>query len=107
MYSEEVKLVLGLDPSGLFEKVIVAPRIGTPRTLSARTGEGESDVEATGAELSGVAGVSFLTIFGTLIFGSVNCPIAGSASDKVSAITAMRINDDVLVIIWYFPLQDR
>src|SRR5215204_4842405 len=99
MFSAEVKVALGFDPSGLFEKVIVAPRIGTPRTSAARAGEDRSDVEVTGSELSGVAAVSFLTIFGTLIFGTENCPIAGTARIEVAAMTAVRTNDEVLVII--------
>ena len=105
MYSEEVKLVFGFDPSGLFEKVIFAPDIGVPRTLvSPLELEDESEFEVTGSALVGVlvvfgfAGASVLGIFGILIFGSVNWATAGWLTNEVTAIAAIRISDDDLVM---------
>jgi hypothetical protein len=104
MFSEELKLVFGFDPSGLFEKVILAPEIGTPRTSPpVRGDDDDSELEmAPGSDVVVVllAGGSSFFIFGTLIFGTVivNCPIAGCVRNEVTAITAIRIRDDDLVI---------
>src|SRR5215217_1355558 len=106
MYSEELKLVFGFEPSGLLEKVILAPGTGIPRTLSPRRpSDDESEFEVTGlalfglavSELVGVAGESALGIFGILIFGSGNCPIAGWVRNGVIAIAAIRIRDDLFI----------
>jgi hypothetical protein len=99
MFSAEVNVVFGFEPSGLAEKIILAPGIGTPRTLTLRACDDESEFDVVGLSvLVGVAGVSFFTIFGTLIFGSVNCPIAGTVRKEVTAITAARISDEFRVI---------
>src|SRR5215204_5447885 len=105
MYSEEVKVVLGFEPSGLLEKLIFAPGIGTPRTpLSSllRDSEGESEFEVLGLfvvlGLLEVAGASVLGIFGILIFGSGNWAFAGRVKNKPSAKAAIRTSDDDLVI---------
>ena len=109
MYSEEAKPVLGFEPSGFDEKVIFAPEIGTPRTLpSPRACDDESEFEGfddasvfevAGSVLFGVAGASVvLGIFGILIFGIGNCPTAGSAKNDPTAIAAIRISDDDLII---------
>jgi len=101
MYSDELKLLFGFEPSGLFEKVIFAPEIGAPRTLSSRwPGDDESEFEVvTGLSVVvGLAGASFLGIFGILIFGIVNWATAGAAKKEAIAIAAIRISDDDLVI---------
>jgi hypothetical protein len=102
MFSEDVKLVFGFDPSGLFEKVILAPEIGTPRILSPPRAcdDDESEVVVTGSGLFGVVGASVvLGAFGTLIFGIVivNCPIAGCVRNEVNAMAAIRIRDDLVI----------
>ena len=109
MNSEDVKVVFGLEPSGLFEKVILAPGIGIPRTFPPLEPAddmpefevtGESGLEVTGSGLFGVAGASFFGIFGTLTFGIVivNWPIAGSAKNKPTATATIRISVDDLFI---------
>jgi len=108
MFSAEVKVVFGFEPSGLLEKINFAPEIGTPRTVSSRrAGDDESELEVAGSELLGVAGASGLVTFGTLIFGiEGNCPIAGWERNEVTAITAITINDDDLVIDKTFSSQN-
>src|SRR5688500_20096880 len=101
MFSEEVKVVFGLDPSGLFEKIILAPGIGTPRTfLLPRGSDAMSEFDVPGSGLFGEAGASFLVVFGTLIFGIVivNWPIAGTVRNEATAIAAISIRDDDLVM---------
>jgi hypothetical protein len=100
MYSEDVKVVFGFEPSGLFENVILAPEIGTPRTLSPLGPcDDESEFEGvTGSVFVGVAGASFLGTFGILIFGIENCAVAGAAKNEVTAMAAIRISDDDLFI---------
>src|SRR6186997_2159775 len=105
MYSEEVKLVFGFEPSGLFENVILAPEMGVPRTLvSPPALDDESEFEVTVSVLFGafvvlgLAGASVFGIFGILIFGSINWPIAGSMRNEVIAIAAIRKSDDDLVM---------
>src|SRR5688500_4311489 len=107
MYSEDVNVVFGFDPSGLLEKVTRAPGIGIPRTLPRGCDDesefeviDESEFEVTGSGLAGVAGASCLGTFGTLIFGIVivNWPIAGSVRNEAIAIAAIRISDDDLVM---------
>jgi hypothetical protein len=103
MFSADVKVVFGFDPSGLLEKVILAPAIGTPRTVSfPRADDDESEFDVvTGSVLFGVEGASVvLGAFGTLIFGIVivNCPTAGCVRNEVTAMAAIRIRDDDLVI---------
>ena len=76
MYSEEAKVVLGFDPSGLFEKVILAPEIGVPRTSPVETDEVETGFELTlrsGLLVGVVVGASVvLGILGIFIFGIWN-----------------------------------
>ena len=102
MFSDDVKLVFGFEPSGLFEKIILAPEIGTPRTLAflGAASVDVSEVEVTDSELVEVAGASFLGVFGTLIFGIVivNWPIAGTVRNEATAIAAISIRDDDLVM---------
>jgi hypothetical protein len=102
MFSEEVNVVFGFEPSGLLEKIILAPEIGTPRSLTPpRVCVDESGLEVvvTGLSVSVVVGgASFLGTFGTLIFGTVivNWPIAGSVRNEVIAMAAIRIRDLVI-----------
>jgi hypothetical protein len=102
-------VVFGFEPSGLFEKIILAPEIGTPRTpapFAPREDESEFEgIDESGFEVSepvfvGVAGVSFLGTFGTLTFGIVivNWLIAGWVRNEVTAMAAIRISDDDLVM---------
>src|SRR5688572_29854484 len=101
MFSEEVNVVFGLDPSGLFEKIILAPGIGTPRTLLFGRGSGGiSGFDLPGFGLFGKGGAFFLVVFGTLIFGIVivNWPIAGTVRNEATAIAAISIRDDDLVM---------
>jgi hypothetical protein len=100
MYSDELKLVFGFEPSGLFENVILAPGIGIPRTLlsSPRGCDEESESEVTGVSAEVVVVVSVLMIFGILILGSGNWPNVGSARKDPTAMAAIRISDDDLVI---------
>ena len=106
MFSEDVKLVFGFEPSGLLEKVIRAPGIGTPRTLLPRgLSDDESELEGVvESVLVGFAGWSVLGIFGILIFGIGNWAIAGAARNEVIAIAAIRIRD---LIIKVFPLKSE
>src|SRR5215204_5639290 len=92
MYSDELKLVFELEPSGLFENVIFAPAIGRPRASSLRTDDEDSRVGVAVSGLVVVEGAS-VVIFGTLIFGILNCPTAGSLKNDAAAITAININD--------------
>src|SRR5687767_12240397 len=85
MNSEEVKLVFGLEPSGLLEKVIFAPDIGFPR-LSDDDVLVEPLDDVVSVVVGGstvVSGFSFfiLGIFGMLI---VIWPAAGSTSPKTT-----------------------
>ena len=111
MFSAEVKEVFGFERSGLFEKINFAPEIGTPRTLLLpRAGEGDSEFELAVSVfvsvLVGVAAGSGLVTLGTLIFGiEGNCPIAGWTRNEVTAITAIRVSDDDLVITKQSPLK--
>jgi hypothetical protein len=103
MFSDDVKLVFGFEPSGLLEKMILAPRIGTPRTLPPRglsDEDDESELEVPGSVFVEVGGVSFFSALGTLIFGIVivNCPIAGKVNNDATAIVAITMSDDDLVI---------
>lgn len=94
-------MVLGFEPSGLFEKVILAPRIGTPRTLPApEAGDDESEEDVIGSGLSGVGVASVFGTFGTLIFGIVivNWPVAGWVRNKANARAAITMSDDDLVM---------
>ena len=72
MLSAEVKLVFGLEPSGLLEKVIRAPEIGAPRPFPIDAVDVELEVVL--AERSGLFGVtvSFLGTVGNFIFGIEN-----------------------------------
>jgi hypothetical protein len=96
-----VKVVFGFEPSGLLEKIILAPEIGTPRTLPPlRAPDGESELEGPGSGLVGLGVASALGTFGTLIFGIVivNCPIAGWVTNNPAAIAAIRKSEDDLVM---------
>src|SRR6185436_7163207 len=106
MYSEDVKVVFGFEPSGLFENVIFAPGIGLPRTSSLEAADDDSDVRLIGSalfvvevELVGVgAGVSFLVILGSVIFGiDGNCPAADWATNDATATAAISMNDDLAI----------
>src|SRR4051812_32701718 len=98
MYSEEAKLVFGLDPSGLFEKVILAPEIGFPRASPpTRTGSDESEVEITVSGVFVVTGESFLGSFGIVTLIG-NCPTAGSVKNEASAIAAISKNEDLTIL---------
>ena len=100
MNSEELKLVFGFEPSGLLEKVTLAPGIGFPRTSPSGTSEDESEVRLTGSGSFGVAGVSFFTIFGNCIFGSDgNCPDADWAKIDATAIVAISNKDNLHISI--------
>ena len=95
MYSEEVKLVFGFDPSGLFEKVIFAPGIGIPRTSPPEVGDDASELRTPGSGVFEVTGASVLTILGNLIFG--NCPVAGWVNNDATNKAAISINDDLII----------
>src|SRR6187549_3226753 len=101
MFSAEVKVVFGFDPSGLFDKMIRAPWIGRPRTPSppdCGDDEPEDELGSVVPESSSLgAGVgSDLGTFGTLIFGMVMviCPATGSIKNDASAMTAIRVNNE-------------
>src|SRR6187431_1868148 len=95
MNSDELKLVFGFEPSGLLEKVILAPARGLPRTSPSWTGDDELEVGLTGSGLlvvgAEVVGISFLVIFGRVIFG--NCPAVDWAKNDATAKAAISIND--------------
>ena len=101
MNSEEAKLVFGFEPSGLFEKVILAPATGTPRTLPVEADDVETEVGLTGRSgLLGVAGTSFFGIFGNCIFGiEGNCPATGWLEKAAMAIAAISNKDDLHISI--------
>src|SRR5215213_9869994 len=89
MYSEEAKVLLGFEPSGLFEKVILAPWIGVPRTSPVVADEVETGVELivrSGLLVVVVVVVSVvLGILGIFIFGSWNCAAAGWVRNDATA----------------------
>ena len=108
MYSDEAKLVFGFEPSAAFEKVILAPPIGLPRTLLSEVaddaddadGTDDSDVALPASVLVGAGVVSFFGIFGSVTFGSEgNCPIAGSVKNDATAIAAISTNVDLIITI--------
>jgi len=102
MYSEDVNIVFGFEPSGLFEKVIFAPAIGIPRVPSSRTLEDAPELGSPSVPCSvgvAVAGVSAFVTFGIVIFGrDGNCPAAGSIKNDAIATAAIRINDEDLAM---------
>ena len=100
MNSEELKLVFGFEPSGLLEKVTLAPGIGFPRTSPSGTSEGESEVRLTGSGSFAGAGASFLNIFGKVIFESEgNCPDADWVKNDATAIVAISNKDNLHISI--------
>src|SRR5687768_713927 len=99
MFSDEANVVFGFEPSGLLEKMILAPWIGTPRAPLFEAG----DVE-TGFELSVRSGllvvVGASVVLGTLgifNFGIVNCPAAGWVTTDATAMAAISINDNLRI----------
>jgi hypothetical protein len=108
MVSDEVKLVFGFEPSGLFENVILAPAMGTPRAPSSAAGDDESDVAAPRSELLGGSAGSVLVIFGIVIFGSDgNCPTAGMVKSDAAATAAMSTNTDLAIKILHGKCNKR
>src|SRR6187397_2569511 len=98
MYSEEAKVLLGFEPSGLFEKVILAPWIGVPRTSPVVTDEVETGVELTvrSGLLVVVVGASVvLGILGIFIFGIWNCAAAGWVRNDARATAAISVSDNL------------
>ena len=96
MFSAEVKVVLGFEPSGLLEKIIFAPWIGTPRTVAdfAVDDEFEDGLDVLSG-LFGVEGASFLGIVGIFIFGMLNCPDAVSVKNDAMTIAATNVKDNL------------
>ena len=99
MYSEEAKVLLGFEPSGLFEKVILAPWIGVPRTSPVVADEAETGVELivrSGLLVVVVGGASVvLGILGIFIFGIWNCAAAGWVRNETTATAAISVSDNL------------
>jgi hypothetical protein len=111
MYSEETKVLLGFEPSGLFEKVILAPWIGVPRTSPVETDEVETGVELI--VRSGllvvvvVVGASVvLGILGIFIFGIWNCAAAGWVRNETTATAATSVSDNLRIRFLSIREQD-
>jgi hypothetical protein len=97
MFSDEAKLVLGAEPSGLFEKVIRAPWIGIPRApLFTVVLAG---LELGVSELLGCEVVSVFVTFGIFIFGILNCAVAVAVKNEADAIAAISTTDNFRIIV--------
>ena len=97
-----MKVVLGFEPSALFEKVILAPGIGTPRALLIA---GEEGLELGVSGLFGCVVVSVFGILGILIFGILNWAAAGTATKAAEAIAVISITDNLRII--FSPVRLR
>jgi hypothetical protein len=99
MFSADVKLVFGFEPSGLFERVIFAPLIGMPRTLLFAAGDDELEFGFAGeSELFGCDDVSVFVIFGTFILGILNCAVAGTAAHEAVTIAAISVRENLRMV---------